>query len=199
MNKPLANVPDLLAAIANGSDDAVHELFPLVYDELHTMALHFMQQERRDHTLQPTALIHEAFLKLVNPQTRPDASQQQSLTTSQFENIEHFMATAAIVMQRILVNHAKARQAKKRGGEWNQIYVDEIAETFNNCPIDLLALDEALSKLEALDQQQHKLVQMRFFAGMTFSQCAKVLNISERNVYYEWAHARAWLQTELGE
>ncbi len=179
---------DLLATLAAGDESAAQRLFPLVYDELHRLADSFMRQERTDHTLQPTALIHEAFLRLASQPT------DDSLP---YENIGHFIATAAVVMRRILVNHAKAKKTEKRGGDRNRIQVEDISAEFQHRSIDLIALDEALERLTTIDPIQSRLVELRFFGGMTVDQCAEVLNLSSRSVYYEWAHARAWLRDQL--
>ncbi len=181
-------VPKLLADLASGDETAVEDLFPLVYEELHGLANRYMKQEREDHTLQPTALIHEAYLRLVQP------TEGQS---SNFENIEHFMATAAVIMRRILINHAKSRNTLKRGAGQTSWQLDDVASDFASRSIDLVALDEALNELEQLDSIQHRLVELRFFGGLSFEQCAKILSISERKVYYEWSHAKAWLKHRL--
>lgn len=181
-------VSTLLTMLADGDETAAEELFPLVYNELHRLADHYMQNERRDHTLQPTALIHEAYLQLV----RPD-----SVEEPQFENIQHFMATAAVVMRRILINHAKAKQTLKRGGGQTRLQIDEITDAFESRSIDLIALDEAMERLKGLDERQFRLVELRFFGGMTFEQCASYLGMSERTAHYEWSHAKAWLRRQL--
>lgn len=181
-------VPDLLASMAKGDESAAEKLFPLVYDELHRLASQLMSRERRNHTLQPTALIHEAWLRLAQPRTSE---------TGEFDNVNHFIATAAVVMRRILVNHAKARSAAKRGGGAPNWQFHEIAEEFEDRSIDLIALDDALELLKARDPIQFRLVELRFFGGMSFEQCAEILECSPRTLYYEWAHAKAWLRCQL--
>lgn len=183
------NVPALLESLAAGNKAAAEELFPLVYEELHRLAAGFMRHERSNHTLQPTALIHEAYLRLMKS--------RENATTS-FENIGHFISTAAVVMRRILVNHAKAKQAEKRGGGKPLLQIDDIAAEFERRSVDLVALDDAMERLKMLDAVQYRLVELRFFGGMTYEQCADTLGISERAVYYEWAHAKAWLRGQLG-
>jgi RNA polymerase sigma factor (TIGR02999 family) len=183
---PGEDVTTLLSAIGRGDSEAVERLFPVIYDELHRIASRFMQQERRDHTLQPTALVHEAYLRLVG---KPgDAS---------YENRAHFLATAAVAMRRILINHAKARSAQKRGLGRQLPALDGAFEAFEERAIDLLALDEALGRLAELDATQGKLVELRFFGGMSVEDCARFLGISERTLHYEWSHARAWLRGQL--
>lgn len=181
------NVSCILASLASGNSEAAEKLFPIVYDELRRLASAFMQRERADHTLQPTALIHEAYLRLVKPE----------LSNEGFENLEHFMATAAVVMRRILINHAKAKQSLKRGQGKRHLPIDDLAIAFEERSTDLVALDEALLKLAELDPQQARLVELRFFGGMTVEQCANVLKMSERAVYYDWALARAWLRSQI--
>lgn len=188
MSDSQPNVAQLLKALSEGDESVTAELFPIVYDELHRLAAAYMSRERQNHTLQTTALVHEAFLRLVQPGESVDR---------EFENIDHFMATAAVVMRRILVNHAKAKQAQKRGGGRATLKIDEISQVFDERSVDLVALDEALHRLKELDTDQHRLVELRFFGGMSVKQCAQLLNISERTVYYEWAHARAWLRSQI--
>jgi RNA polymerase sigma-70 factor, ECF subfamily len=181
------NVACLLASLASGNETAAENLFPIVYDELHRLASAFMRRERSDHTLQPTALIHEAYLRLVRPQSDSEG----------FDNIEHFIATAAVVMRRILINHAKAKRAEKRGHGRPNLPIDDFAVAFENRAIDILALDEALQKLAILDPNQARLVELRFFGGMTVEQCAQILHCSERTVFYDWALARVWLRNQI--
>lgn len=189
MKSSPAEVKKLVQAISNGDPGAAEDLFPIVYEELHRLASSYMSRERANHTLQPTALINEAFLKLTKSNTDGDSSS--------WNDVNHFVATAALVMRRILVNHAKAKNALKRGGDKITFQLQEVAETFNDSAIDLVALDEALHRLAKLDATQHRLVELRFFGGMTTKQCAEVLKISERAAYYEWAHAKAWLRSQI--
>ena len=182
-----SDITTLLSAIAEGDTQAADRLFPIVYDELHRRASSYMRGERDDHTLQPTALIHEAYLRLMGGDS----------ASPEFRNIEHFLATAALVMRRILVNHAKAKQAEKRGGNQSRTSLELITPLFSEKAIDLVALDEALVKLQKLDETQHRLVELRFFGGLTVGQCSKLLGISERQLYYEWSHAKAWLRAQV--
>lgn len=184
---PQPDVPSLLAAMAQGDRRASEQLFPLVYEELHRIAAAYMRRERPDHTLQATALVHEAFLRLAGP-PQEGAS---------FDSHRHFVATAAVAMRRILINHAKAKATQKRGGGKGEVALDEIASEFSRRSIDLIALDDALERLSVLDARQARLVELRFFGGMTFEDCAATLGISVRMVHYEWTHARAWLRDQV--
>jgi RNA polymerase sigma factor (TIGR02999 family) len=186
-NQPAEDVTRLLAAAGSGDGTAAEQVFSLVYDELHRLAAAYMRRERPDHTLQPTALVHEAFLRLLGP----------GQENREFADRKHFIATAAVAMRRVLVNHAKARDAEKRGGGRPTYALQDAEAAFAERAIDLLALDEALDRLAELDATQARLVELRFFGGMAFEECASVLGISERAVYYEWAHARAWLRSQL--
>lgn len=184
---PQPDVPALLTAMAQGDGAAAERLFPVVYEELHRIASAYMRAERPGHTLQATALVHEAFLRL-------GGSPQDA---AQYESRRHFVATAAVAMRRILVNHAKARAAEKRGGGQAVLALDDIAAEFSRRSIDLITLEEALERLAALDARQARLVELRFFGGMTFEDCAKTLGLSVRMVHYEWTHARAWLRDQI--
>ncbi|MCG3128577.1 MAG: hypothetical protein CHACPFDD_03466 [Phycisphaerae bacterium] len=181
------DVAALLDAVGRGDSAALERLFPVVYDELHRLASGLMRGERPDHTLQPTELVHEAFLRLV----RPGADGKG------FENRRHFVATAAVAMRRILINHARARDALKRGGGQPAVALEDAAAIFESRAVDLVALDELLDELARLDPLQARLVELRFFGGMSFEECAAVLGVSARTIYYEWAHARAWLRGHL--
>lgn len=192
-DSPQTDVPALLNAMAQGDAAAAERLFPLVYDELHRIASCYMRRERPDHTLQATALVHEAFMRLAG-----SSSEAASSDAAAFDSRRHFVATAAVAMRRILVNHAKARAADKRGGGRATFALDDVAAEFSRRSIDLLALEEALERLAALDPRQARLVELRFFGGMTFEDCAATLDISVRTVHYEWAHARAWLRDQIG-
>lgn len=182
-------VRQLIDGLSGSDSSAVDELFPLLYEELHRLAQRHMEKERCGHTLQATALVHEAWLSLMAGSQQPTKHQTR----------EHFMAQASVAMRHILINRAKAKNADKRGSGWNQIQVDEIVEEFEGRSIDLLALNDALERLRVMDERQSLLVEMRFFGGMTMEQCAAVLEISERTAYQEWAHARAWLRLKLEE
>ena len=187
----------LLESAAAGDQEAAEQLFPVVYRELHQIASRYMSHERPDHTLQPTALIHEAFLRLTGANGKDKAECEPPPDSSTWQNRAHFINTAALVMRRILVNHAKAKSTAKRGGDQNVFSLEQVAEVFTQRSVDLIALDDALDRLAELDPVQHRLVHLRFFAGVSTQEAAKLLGISERAAYYEWAHARAWLQTQI--
>ena len=182
---PSGDVTRLLVAWSQGDAGALDTLLPLVYSELRNMAHRYLSRERRDHTLQPTAVVHEAFLRLVK-QRRVE-----------WKNRSHFFAVAAQSMRRILVDHARARATDKRGGGQTLISLD--ASTAGAAPraVDLITLDEALCQLERLDVSKAKVVEMRFFGGLTIDETAEALGASPSTVKREWAFARAFLYREL--
>jgi RNA polymerase sigma factor (TIGR02999 family) len=185
MNRDLTST---LCAATSGDAAAAADLLPAVYDELRRMAARMLRRERAGHTLQPTALAHEAFLKLID-QSRV-----------QWQGRVHFLAVAATAMRRILVNHAKARGRIKRGGpaaHRQRVPLDDALESFEERAVDLEALDEALQRLAAFDPQQARLVELRFFGGMTVEEAADALGISVRTVHREWDVAKAWLRGEV--
>jgi len=166
----------------DGQDrDAVADVLPLVYDELYRLAAGQMARERGDHTLQPTALVHEAYLRLA---MRKDVC---------FNDRRHFYRTAAMVMRSILINHARDRKRLKRGGGARPLPLDEATAAFEERAIDLVALDEALTKLGEIDPRQSEMIELRFFGGLTIAETAEVLGVSERTVQADWTLARAWL------
>ena len=184
-----------MTAILAGLGDAegagrvsAEDLFPLVYDELRGLARGFMSRETPGHTLQPTALVHEAYLKLVD-QTRAD-----------WQGKTHFFAVGARVMRRLLVDHARERGAQKRGAGWRNVTLAEVfapSEQADLDPEQLLDLNAALERLAELDEREAKVVTLRFFGGLTVEQVAEALGVSKRTVENDWRHARAWLQLEL--
>lgn len=171
----------MLEAIQQGDPKAAEELLPLVYDELRKLAAHKMAGEAPGQTLQPTALVHEAWLRLTGNEG------------ARFANRAHFFAAAAAAMRRILVENARRKQCQKRGGGWERIDLEHIQLAEPLPSSDLLALDEALSQLAQSDPQAAELVQLRFFAGLTQQQAADLLGISRRTADRTWAYARAWL------
>lgn len=181
------DVTRLLSAAASGSDSAAGELLPMVYAELRRVAEAYLRRERGDHTLQPTALVHEAYLRLVDQKA------------ASFTDKAHFMRVAARAMRRILVDHARARKAAKRGGGAAEVALEEGMVLIENRAIDMIALDEALDELQKLDAEQAKVVELRFFAGLTSVEVSHVLGMSLRTVEREWAFARAWLRSKVGE
>lgn len=167
--------------------NAADALLPIVYDELHRIAKRYMSAERDAHTLQTTALVNEAYLSLM----------QGAGGQIRYADENHFLAVAARAMRRILINHAVAKKTQKRTIAIECIQSDALTECFAERCIDLIALDEAMKQLEGLDATQAKIVELRFFAGVTVPQCAAMLGLSERTVHYEWSHARAWLKRSL--
>lgn len=181
-----ADVTQLLAAIQAGDPDAPAALMPIVYNELRQRAGHLLDRERAGHTLQPTALVHEAFLRLV---------QQDRVA---WQGRAHFCAVASQVMRRILVDHARARRADKRGGALPLIELTD-GQLSPGRPADVLALDDALRRLTELDPRQAEIVAMRFFGGLSVDEVAVVLGLSKRAVEAEWTMVKAWLRKELSE
>jgi RNA polymerase sigma-70 factor, ECF subfamily len=181
-------VTRLLADLRRGRAGAVEEVLPLVYDELRALAARHMRRERPGHTLQPTALVHDAFLKLVD-QSRAD-----------WQDRAHFFAIASQAMRRILVDHAREKHAGKRGADAAHVPHDEARLVAGDSPLppeDVLALDAALTDLAALDPQQARLVELRYYGGLTIEEAAEALGISPATLKREWALARAWLHRRL--
>ena len=182
------DVTQILSAIEQGDQAAASELLPLVYDELRRLAASRMKQERSGQTLQPTALVHEAFLRLVGDNSK------------QWDGRGHFFAAAAEAMRRILIENARRKGRIKRGGELNRHDLDDNESITNPENVDdLLALDEALNKLAQQDSQLSKLVELRYFTGLTIEETAEVLGVSPRTTKRNWSYARAWLQREMGK
>lgn len=178
-------VTELLKKLKEGNPDASSELIVLVYDELRRLGAHYMRQERSDHTLQSTALVHEAYMRLVE---KPEG----------FTNRAHFFAVAAQAMRHILVDHARARRAGKRGGlEKQQVELKEAMAVSNDEPETMLALDEALTRLAEFDQRKARVVELIYFAGLTKEEAAAALDVSPETIYRDWKHARAWLHAQL--
>ena len=184
MAKP-GEVTAMLAEAGQGKSEALARLVPLVYQELKRLAAHFLRDEREGHTLQPTALVNEAYVRLAGQK-------------ADWRNRAQFMAVAGQVMRRILVDYARQRVAAKRGGGAMTLDLDrcEIGAEIGQSE-ELLAVDEALSRLAALDLQQARVVEMRYFCGMTVEETAQALEISPRTVKREWAMAKAWLRLEI--
>ena len=178
-------VTELLADWSNGDQEALNKLIPLVYDELHKLASRYLRRERSDHTLQTTALVHEAYLKLVD---QKDAN---------WQNRVQFFAVASQLIRRILVDYARRHRASKRGGSYYKVTLDEGLVSSEEKDAELLTLDEALDKLRVVDSQQSRVVELRVFAGLTLEETAQALNISPRTVRREWNMAKAWLHREI--
>lgn len=175
----------LIAASAAGSEAAAAALVPLVYEELRRVAAAALRRERADHTLQPTALVHEAFLRLAG------------VPASQWRDRGHFVAIAARVMRQILVDHARGRHALKRGSADVRVPLDGLDVPAASTDVDLVALDDALQRLAELDERQARIVELRFFGGLTVEETAALIGASERTVKRDWQMARAWLKREL--
>ena len=182
---PQQQVTQLLCQWRDGDRGAFEKLIPLVQPELQRLAQHYMSRERPDHTLQATALLDDAYVKLAD-KTHP-----------QWQNRAHFFAVAAQLMRRIMVDHARQRRALKRGGDAIRITLDECAAVIPTRADELLALDEALEKLAAFDQRKANVVEMRYFGGLTMEEIADVLKIHVNTVTRDWAAARAWLFATL--
>ncbi len=180
------NLTPLLLDWSAGDRGALEKLMPLIYDELHRLAEHYMQRERTDHTLQPTALIHEAYLRLID-QTRV-----------QWQNRSHFFGVAAHLMRRVTLQHAERHHAlKRRGRRAVRVSIDEVAPLEVAHSEEILALNEALERLERLTARQGRIVELRFFAGLTSAEVGEVLGISRATIDRDWRVARAWLRREL--
>ncbi|MGD0462603.1 MAG: sigma-70 family RNA polymerase sigma factor [Tepidisphaeraceae bacterium] len=183
---PAAEITQLLANLKSGDRTAVAaKLMPLVYDEFKALAARQLRRERANHTLQPTALVHEAYLRLID-QTRVD-----------WQGRTHFFAVGAQAIRRILVDHARQRKRQKRGGGAGRVELDESVALAPQRSEEILALDEAMEKLAKLDSRQAEIVEMRFFAGMNVEEVAQALGVSKRTVEGDWTMARAWLMREL--
>ena len=180
-----SDITQLLKDYQGGKKDALDDLFPLVYGELRKLAASRMRVERSDHTLQPTALVHEAYLRLI---------EQHS---ADWQNRAHFFGLAAEMMRRILVNHAVKNNADKRFGNQTRLTLDEIVDFTNGADINLVALDEALNKLAEFDPKQAKIIELKFFGGLTNEEIAEVTGVSDSTVKREWRIAKAWLHEQL--
>jgi RNA polymerase sigma-70 factor (ECF subfamily) len=180
------DVSALLAEIGRGNRSAGDALMPILYDELRKLAARSMRQERRSHTWQTTDLVHEAWLKLAD---------ERSATV---HDREHFLALAAQAVRRLLVDHARRRAASVRGGGMRRVTLDSAELDAISEPVDVLALDELLERLSELDERQAKVVEMRFFAGLSIEETARVLGVSMGTIKGDWFMARAFLRRELG-
>lgn len=187
MCEPQSDPADFTRAVRDGDAEALHRVLPLVYDEMRRLASRYLVQERDDHTLQATALVHEAYLNLLG---------QREM---RWQSRSHFLAVAAIAMRRLLMNHARDRNAVKRGGGAVRIEWDESIALFEERSGSLVDLDAALVTLAEIDARGARIVEMRFFGGLTNAEVAGVLDLSERTVEREWRSARAWLRRQLRE
>jgi len=188
---PRDRVTEIVSDFEAGAERArisAEELFPLVYDELRRLAASFMAREPVGHTLQPTALVHEAYLRLVDR------------TRTGFTGRTHFLAVSAQVMRRLLIDHARKRGAVKRGLGWRRVTLGPGSDASASAALgaeDLLSLDAALNKLAEFDERQAQIVTLRFFGGLNVEEVAEALGVSKRTVESDWRHARAWLRVEL--
>lgn len=180
-------ITEILQDWSDGKSEALDELLPLVYRELHLQAERYLRRERPDHTLQTTALINEAYLKLVD---------QRNV---KWQNRAHFFAIAAQAMRRILVDHARTKQREKRGGDAEKISLEDAADLASgeSVSVDLIALDAALKKLAKMDEQKARIVELRYFSGLSVRETAEVMQVSTDTVERHWTMAKAWLLREL--
>ena len=181
-----SDVTELLQAWSDGDERALDKLMPFVYGELHRLAQRYMARERHGHTLQTTALVNEAYLRLVGSGKR------------NFQNRAHFFAVSAQLMRRILVDLARARRSLKRGGEVQAVSLDDALMVSPEPGPDLVALDDALQALSAMDPRRGQVVELRFFGGLSVQETAEVLRVSPETVMHDWKLAKAWLLRELG-
>jgi RNA polymerase sigma factor (TIGR02999 family) len=185
--EPMNNVTRLLEAVEQGNRKAAEDLLPLVYDQLRKLAAHRMAQQPPGHTLQPTALVHEAWLKLVG------GGKQQ------WESRKHFFSAAAEAMRHILIDRARKKQSRRRGGGWERVDVEAVEIAAPTDQETLLALNDALDQFEAVDPAKAEVVKLRFFVGLTERETAQVLGLSERTVQRHWAYAQAWLFERMSQ
>ena len=186
----MASQPDatgLLAELSGGRGRAADELLPLVYEELRGLAAVYLRREGAGHTLQPTALVHEAYVKLVDE------------TRAGWNGRTHFKAVAAKAMYRVLVDHARARGRRKRGRGWQRVALDDAFALTDTNPLEVLALHEALEAMRRLDARQAEVVELLILGGLSSEEAAQVLGVSQRTVERDWKMGRAWLRRELGQ
>jgi len=182
------NVTDMLLELTGGNTQVLEALLPIVYSELRRLANNYLRRERSDHTLQPTALVHEAYLKLVD---------QRNV---KWQNRAHFFGVAANIMRRILVDHARKHNSEKRGGEFSKEQLEEaLVVVSDEKSVELLALDEALENLAEMDAQKARIVELRYFGGLSVEETAEVMGISEITVKRHWKMAKAWLFGQIAK
>lgn len=184
--QPPEGVTQLLVDWSRGDQKALDKLMPLVYSELRRLASNYLRRERQGHTLQPTALVNEAYLKLIDQKN------------SRWQNRAQFFGVSAQLMRRILVDHARAHQADKRGGsDQHRLSITSAGKLVQQTEVDLLALHEALEELATVDSQQERIVELRFFGGLSIEETAEVLGVGHATVERDWRMARAWLRRKL--
>jgi RNA polymerase sigma factor (TIGR02999 family) len=181
LNKPENEITQLLIDLTNGNRAAVDTLLPLIYSELRSLAANYLRRERIDHTLQPTALVHEAYLRLVDQ------------TQVNWQNRAHFFGVAAQMMRRILVDHARAHEANKRGGDFQKVELEDVLNAGVNRSWELIALDDALVELATFDETKSRIVELRYFGGLTVEETAEALNVTPVTIKRHWRMAKAWL------
>jgi RNA polymerase sigma factor (TIGR02999 family) len=187
MEPSAIQITELLRSWSEGDEGAIEQLMPLVYDELHRMARRYMSSEKPGHTLQATALVNEAYLRLVNA------------SGANWQNRTHFFAVSAQVMRRILVDWARSRQAAKRGNDVTALELDEALAIPMQTGADLVAVDDALKALALVDPRKSQVVELRFFGGLSVEETAEVLKVSRETVHRDWRLAKSWLRRELGQ
>jgi RNA polymerase sigma factor (TIGR02999 family) len=177
-------VTKLLGEVGRGKKEAMNELLPLVYDELHRLARSYFRRERGEHTLQPTALVHEAFIRMVDQRAPMDSR-------------GHFLAVAATQMRRILLDYARKHKAERRGGGGQKVMLEDTMAIAEQKPLDMIALDSALNRLSMMDPEQARLVELRFFGGLSVEETAEVMGVSTATIKRSWSSARAFLLREI--
>ncbi len=180
-------VTNLLIELSNGKRDVVDELLPIIYDELKRIAANYLRRERSDHTLQPTALVNEAYMKMID------------ITQVSWQNKAHFVGVAANQMRRILVDHARHHNAQKRGGEFHIMTLNEEIDHADEQSADLIALDDALNELAKMDPVKAQIVELRYFGGLTTDETAEVLGVSSITIKRHWKMTKAWLYGQLAK
>ena len=181
----MENITELLVGYGRGDKEALDKLMPIVYDELRRQAARYLRREQPGHTMQTTALIHEAYVRLVD---------QRNV---QWQNRAHFFGIAAQMMRRILVDHARTKKRAKRGGSDVKVSLADATIPVKEQDLDVVALDEALTRLAEIDEQQSRVVELRFFSGLTVEETAEVMGISPATVKRDWSMAKAWLHRKL--
>ena len=179
------HVTQLLVELSKGNHAAVDLLLPLIYDELRRLAANYMRRERQGHTLQPTALVHEAYMRIVDQRS------------DNWQNRAHFFGVAAQIMRRLLVDYARASNAEKRGYEFQKVSLDENIDKASEQSAELIALDDALKALALIDEQKSRIVELRYFGGLTVEETAEVLGVTPITVKRHWRMAKAWLHRQM--
>ncbi len=182
-----SDITQILSTLSDGDRSAATELLPLVYGELRSLAGRYLKSERPDHTLQATALVHEAYVKIAGG------------TPQDWQDRQHFFRVAAAVMRHILVNHARDRARLKRGGNRKKLPLDDAIAVFEERAIDLIALDESLDKLSKVDKRLARVVELRFFGGLSVAETAELLAVSDRTIESNWSAAKLWLLHDMDE